>query len=388
MNETAKADMKIILALTLVHFAGDLYSSFVNPLLPVFAQRFSLSLTEVGLISGISRFLAFVVQPSAGYFADHYRTRLFVLGGPLLSVVFIPLVGIAPSFLILLLLISLGSIGSSMFHPGCAGMVSTYAGPRFGFAMGIFLLGGTLAFGVGPIFITQVVERYGFEASPWSMVPGLLLMLFLFRWVPTPQPEGLKEHGFIGSIREVFGPVWKPIVLIWMVMVLRSFVSQSFLTYLPLHFSRAGYSLGAVGFIVALITTAGAVSGLLAGYCADRFGYRPVFLVAHGLAAPFLLLLTRAHGPWVFLMCFAAGFFVMATIPLGVALAQNLAPKGRSMASSFMMGLALGTGGILTPLTGRVAEAFSIQTVLSYLSMVPLLSLALIVLVFEKRPAR
>ena len=58
------------------------------------------------------------------------------------------------------------------------------------------------------------------------------------------------------------------------------------------------------------------------------------------------------------------------------------------MASSFMMGLALGTSGILTPLTGRVAEAFSIQTVLSYLSMVPLLSLALIVLVFERRPAR
>ncbi|NVL91591.1 MAG: MFS transporter, partial [Desulfobacterales bacterium] len=100
----------MIFGLTLVHFIGDFYSSFVNPLLPLFVKQFSLTLTQVGLIAGISRFLAFIVQPSVGYLADHYRTRFFVLGGPLLAIVFIPLVGIASGFLVLLLVISLGSI--------------------------------------------------------------------------------------------------------------------------------------------------------------------------------------------------------------------------------------------------------------------------------------
>jgi len=123
MTEQLKTDIKVIFVLTLVHFVGDFYMSFVTPLLPVFVEKFSLTLTQVGLITGISRFLAFIVQPPVGYIADHYRTRAFVLGGPLLAIVFIPLIGTAPSFIVLIILISLGSIGSSMFHPASAGMV-------------------------------------------------------------------------------------------------------------------------------------------------------------------------------------------------------------------------------------------------------------------------
>ena len=115
----------MIFALTLAHFTGDFYASFVNPLLPVFLEEFSLSLTQVGLIAGISRILAFIVQPAAGYIADHYRTRIFVLGGPLLVMIFISLVGTAQGFLLLVLFIAIGSIGQSMFHPTLAGMIST-----------------------------------------------------------------------------------------------------------------------------------------------------------------------------------------------------------------------------------------------------------------------
>ena len=148
MEHRRTADVRVIFALFLVHFTGDFYISFVSPLLPVFVEKFSLTLTQVGLMVGISRFLAFVVQPPVGYLADHYRTRFFVLAGPLLTIVFIPLVGIAPAFLSLILFISLGSIGSSMFHPTVAGMVSSYAGRHFGFSMSIFNMGGTLAFAV------------------------------------------------------------------------------------------------------------------------------------------------------------------------------------------------------------------------------------------------
>ena len=62
MNEKNRTDIKVIFALTMLHFAGDFYSSFVNPLLPVFVEKFGLSLAQVGLIAGITRMLAFVVQ--------------------------------------------------------------------------------------------------------------------------------------------------------------------------------------------------------------------------------------------------------------------------------------------------------------------------------------
>ncbi|MFH1241265.1 MAG: MFS transporter [Pseudomonadota bacterium] len=373
-NQGSRADLKVIFSLTLVHFIGDFYASFVNPLLPLFMDRFSLTLTEVGIITGISRILAFVVQPSVGYISDRYRGRIFALGGALLVIVFIPLVGIASYFPVLVLFISLGSIGASMFHPPCAGMVSTYSGRHFGFSMSVFILGGTMAFGVGPLFITHYVQFYGLDATPYTMVIGLVVMVFLFITVPNPGREGLVNVGFIGSIIEVLGGAWKSIALIWLVMVLRAFVGQSFLTFIPILYAEKNYSLVSIGAMISLFTVGGAISGLIAGHLSDRIGYKPIFFVSYSLATLSLYLLLVLPGDWVYLNSFFAGFLVLATLPLGVAMAQELAPKGRSMVSSLMMGLAFGTGGMMTPLTGKLADIFSIRPVLSFVAIVPLLT--------------
>jgi len=385
MEDQKTTDIKVIFGLTLVHFIGDFYSSFINPLLPVFVERFSLTLVQVGLIVGISRFLAFIVQPSVGYLADHYRTRFFVLGGPLLAIVFIPLVGIAPCFLVLLLVISLGSIGSSMFHPSVAGMISTYSGRHFGFSMSVFNVGGTFAFGVGPLFITYLVGSYGLGISPFTMIFGLAVMILLFRIVPFPQGEGLKDLGFIHTIKEVLGTVWKSIILLWVVMVLRAFVGVSFSSFIPVLYAQEGYSLMSIGAVLSLFIVAGATSGLLAGHLSDRIGYKPIFYCAHGLATPSLYLLLYLPGNWVYVSAFLAGFFSMATMPLGVAMAQELAPRGRSMVSSLMMGLAFGFGGMMTPLTGKLADIFSIREVLYFLAIIPLLTIFLISMFPEKK---
>ena len=385
MKRAENADVKVIIGLTLVHFIGDFYSSFVNPLFPVFVERFALTLTQVGLLAGLNRFLAFIVQPTVGYLADHYRTRFFILGGPFLAIVFIALVGVAPSFLVLLVFISLGSIGSAMFHPSTAGMISTYAGRHFGFSMSVFNTGGTLAFGLGPLFITYLVGTYGLGVSPVTMILGLAVMVVLFKIVPSPQGEGLAHLGFIGSVKQALGPAWKSIVLIWVVMFLRAFAGQSFRTFIPVLYAQEGYFLVAIGAVLSLFTVAGAVSGLAAGHLSDRVGYKPIFYLAHGVATPSLFLLLYLKGNWIFCGAFCAGFFSMATLPLGVAMAQELAPRGRSMVSSLMMGLAYGIGGIMMPLTGKLADIFSIRGILLFLAIIPCLTIFLIALLPEAR---
>ncbi|MGE5839355.1 MAG: MFS transporter [Deltaproteobacteria bacterium] len=379
-----KTDSRVIFALSLVHFTGDFYAAFLTPLLPLFVDKLGLTLTQVGLLTGFNRFLAFVVQPSAGYVADHYRTRIFLLGGPLLAAIFMPLIGVAPSFMVLLLFVSMGSIGVSMFHPTAAGMVSQYAGARFGLSMAFFNLGGTLSFGLGPIFIAFFVHSWGLESTPVTMVFGLVLVALLYRIVPLPASEGLSSLGFIGSIKEAFGAVWKPILIVWSIMVLRSLVGQGFMTFLPIYYSREGFSLLSVGTIVSIFTVAGAISGVAAGHFSDRVGFKPVFYVSHGLATPSLYLLLFLPGDWAYVSAFLAGFFVMASLPLGVTLAQEIAPKGKSMVSSLMMGLAWGVGGMMAPLAGRMADLFSIRPVLAVLAAVPLLTCGLIALLPER----
>ncbi len=371
-------NIRVIFALTLVHFTGDFYSAFTTPLFPVFVEKLGLSLTQVGIIAGLNRFLAFIVQPTAGYWADRCPSRLFSIGGLVLTVVFIPLCGAVSGFWGLLFVIALGSVGSSLFHPAVTGMVPVYAGSKAGLSMSIFNTGGTLAFGAGPLFITWYVARFGLGAVPLTMILGLTVALYLYLALPGPPPAVKMPGGFIAAVRESVGPAWRPIALIWLVMVLRALTGQSFLTFMPLLFVQEGYSLVAAGSMFALFTVAGTLSGILAGIISDRIGPKPVFLVTHGLMTPVLLIFLQVKGSWVYPAALMAGGFVLATLPLGVVMAQTLAPKGRSMVASLMMGFAFGLGGLAAPLMGRLADIYSIRAVLTGAAFIPLVTVALI----------
>jgi MFS transporter, FSR family, fosmidomycin resistance protein len=378
MTARTKANIKVLFALTLVHFTGDFYSSFISPLFPLFIAKMGLSLTQIGIISGASLFLSFIVQPSVGYLADRYATRNFIFLGVLMPVIFIPLSGIAAGFWSLLLVVAFGSIGSSMFHPSVTGMVPLYSGRKAGFAMSVFNTGGTLAFGIGPLFITWYADRFGLNALPLTIIFGLGVAWYLYFIVPVPGSEGLRRLGFWGSVKESLGSVWKTVVCIWLVMVLRAIIGQSFSTFIPVLFVQKGYSVLSAGLIIAIFTVAGSLSGLIAGHISDRIGYKPVFIFTYGLMAPVLLIFLRLQGNWVYIGAFFAGAMILATMPLGVALAQILAPKGRSMVASLMMGFAVGLGGIISPVVGKLADLYSIHSVLIGVSFLPLLGLPLI----------
>lgn len=371
-------NIKILLALTLVHFTGDFYSAFITPLFPIFVDTLHLTLTQIGIIAGVARIMAFIVQPSVGYLADRYQTRVFIFTGLSLVVVCIPLSGLAPNFWLLLVCVAFGSIGSAMFHPSVTGMIPLYAGRNAGFSMSIFNTGGTLAFSLGPLFITWYVASFGLSAMPFTMVFGILVTIFLLTVIPRPQSEGLKNYGFLGAIKQSLGNAWKPVSLIWLVMFLRAVVGQSFLTFMPVYYVQQGFSVISAGAIYALFTLAGTVSGLLSGHISDRIGFKPVLLFIFLLMAPALWLLLQMEGRWVYIGAVIAGGFVLAPLPLGVTMAQTLAPRGRSMVASLMMGFAYGLGGITTPLIGKLADILAIEPVLTCVAAIPLLAVVII----------
>lgn len=374
------ANLKVLFALTLIHFTGDFYTAFITPLFPVFVGKLGLSLTQIGIIAGTMRLLAFIIQPTVGYFADRYPTRAFIFTGLSLTIVFIPLAGIAPNFWVLLLCVALGSVGSSMFHPSVTGMVPVYAGSKAGFSMSVFNTGGTLAFGLGPLFITWYVAYFGLSAMPATMIAGLLLLVYLLRVIPQPQSEGMTRTSFLGALKESLGGAWKSIALIWLVMLLRAIVGQSFLTFMPVLYVREGFSVVSAGAIYSIFLVSGTLSGLLSGHISDRIGFKPVFLFCYLGMAPALWFFMQLNGSWVYWGAALAGTFVLAPLPLGVTMAQTLAPKGRSMVASLMMGFAYGLGGALTPIVGKLADFYSIRPVLTIIAFVPLLTLPIIAL--------
>ena len=377
-------NIKILSALTLLHFTGDFYSAFISPLFPVFVDKLGLSLTEIGVIAGTMRFLAFIIQPTVGYLADRSPTRSFIFVGVVLPVFFIPLSGLAPNFWLLLLCVALGSIGSSMFHPSVTGMVPLYAGKKASFSMSIFNTGGTLAFGMSPLFITWYVASFGLTAMPLTMIAGLLVVGYLLTVIPKPQSEGLTRTGFFGALQESLGSAWKVIAIIWLVMFLRAIVGQAFLTFMPVLYVQEGFSVVQSGAIYSLFTVAGTVSGLLSGHISDRIGFKPVFIFTFLVMAPALWLLLQLHGNWVYLGAALAGAVVFASLPLGVTMAQSIAPKVRSMVASLIMGFAYGLGGLITPIIGKLADTYTIRPVLMIIACLPLFIVLIIIAFFPK----
>ena len=378
MTTTDQINKKAIFALFLIHFIGDFFCSFVMPLLPVLADKFTLNLTQVGLITGVSTIMGLLIQPVFGYMADHFKTRGILLFGSLMGMVCIPQVGIAPHFWVVLLLIGFGSIGSAIYHPVAAGMVSVYAGRRTGMIMSIFGLGGTLGFTIGPIVSAAYVTLMGLHRLPVLTIPGLLVFVMLLFMIPASDGAWHARKDLIGSIRESIGDVWKPVALICSLAVSRAFVVQSILAFMPVFAASEGHSLMSVGSLVSLFTTGGAISAIVCGYLVDRIGFRPVYFYSFALGSPSAFLFIYGGGRLIYPFAFLSGFLLLATLFPALALAQQIAPKGRSMISGIIMGLGIGTAGILMPLVGKVADVFGIQAVLSAIALIPLAALFLI----------
>ena len=257
-------------------------------------------------------------------------------------------------------------------------MVPVYAGRRLGLSMALFILGGTVAFGVGPLFVTLFITHFGLTALPWSALLGVIIVGLVLVMIPRPESEGFGDLGVLASIKQVLYPVRKELSILLAIIVMRTFVLNSVLTFTPVLFSREGFGLVSIGGITSTLTIAGAVSGLLAGHFADRIGYKPVFLISYLLTPPCLYLFLHLKGNWIFLGSFLAGFFTLATLPLATAMAQMLVTTGKSLVASLMMGLAFGIGGLMTPLTGKMADIFSIREVLGVVIWMPLLAMILI----------
>ena len=125
---------------TLSHFCVDTYSTMLAPLLPVLMASFGLSLASAGLLATFYSITAFT-QPLMGTWADRMKKRHLVIGGLVLASL-LPLIGVAGSYPVLLLILFVGGLGVSAFHPQVFSLVGELSQPRRSFGISIFVFGG------------------------------------------------------------------------------------------------------------------------------------------------------------------------------------------------------------------------------------------------------
>ena len=107
--------------LTLGHFVTDLYPAFLPPLLPLLIDKFQISLTSASLLATVLSFSASLTQPLFGFLFDKLGGRKMIVFSPLVAGLSMSLIGVAPHYSILIVLLILGpkrlpSLGRSLGH--------------------------------------------------------------------------------------------------------------------------------------------------------------------------------------------------------------------------------------------------------------------------------
>ena len=340
------------------HGLNDAYSAFVAPLLPRLMDRLGLSIALAATVAMAYSIASSLLQPLLGYAADRWGRRRFLVAGPLVSGVFVSLLGWAPSFWLLLLVLSVGGLGSAAFHPpGASYAARVSEGKGSGVRYSVFSFGGSAGYALGPMIAVALVQWRGLEGLWVAMIPAILLAPVFYLSLPSSRSE--RSAHLPPSPREVLRQLRGPLGLIFGVSALMAWGQRTFLTLEPIIVDEMGGS-EALGALALSVYLAAQAAGTLAGgFLADRMDRRKLLAGLCGLAFPaHLAAVAWTPGSAPALAAAAlAGFLGMATLPPIVVMAQEMVPRSVAVGSGIVMGLAWALGSFGVLLTGVLADA-------------------------------
>ena len=153
--------------LAIGHGITDAYGSAFSPLLPALVLKLSLTETDVGVLVAVLSMGTSLTQVVFGYLADRLGKPFWIVVGPAVGAIFMSTMGLAPNFVVLLILLFLGGCGIAAYHPQSAAAVGGLHERHKSLAMSIFTVGGTAGYACGPI----LMGRLGLENAHWAMYP-------------------------------------------------------------------------------------------------------------------------------------------------------------------------------------------------------------------------
>ncbi len=344
------------------HFFVDCYSSMLGAFLPFLHRELNLTLTQAGLLGGALILTSSFLQPVYGYLSDRLAHRAFAAMGPVLAGVFISSMGLATGFNTLLLLVLLGGLGIGIFHPQGTAVASAASAVRPGLQLSFFIAMGMIGYSLGPLYITLVIEWLGLANSFWAAIPGVLLGGYLL--LHGPSPVALERSGRTRGIVRHLRLRWRPMSILFALVVLRSAVQLTMVAFLPLLLTTRGLSDLEGSQVLTLFLLLGGGAVFLGGNLMDAWGGKAVITLSSALYIPLLLGFLLTRGSVSILLCVLGGGALLLTLPVNVAMAQRMVPGGAGTVSALMMGFAWGIGGIAVPLVGGISDRVGLESAL------------------------
>ena len=341
------------------HSLQHAYGHAFFVILPVIYSSLGLSPIAVGLLGTARMVAGGAAVMVGGVLVDRLQhRRLLILYISLITMgLSYLLVGLAPTYGLILGALVLASLSGSIWHPTARGLLSQIYPRRRGFVISLDRSVGSIGDTVGPLaagglLLVVAWQRIFLGALPIALAFALLIWILLRRaytWQELgarrrAESRPLKEQ--FQSLRELFRSNGKALLTLLLVAGLSGLGQGGLILWIPLYLQETqGMGPVGIGAHLALLTAAGIATGPLLGLVSDRVGRIPIILMVLSAKAV-LAALMAAFGSGVLLTVLvgAMGAFMFGINPLIQAWALDIA-DGRKLEGT-MLGMLWGNNAV------------------------------------------
>lgn len=372
-----------VASLSVVHLIHDIYTSFLAPALPKLIESLGMSYGMAGLLAVIQR-IPSLFNPLMGIIAERPLGKYMVILSPAITAVSMSLIGVAPGYIFLAILLFVSGISSMMWHIPSPVMIKQLSGKRTGKGMSYYMVGGELARTLGPLIILGVIELWGLKGT-WKMMPlGFIasFVLYLnFRKIKIKPGDKNHREGNYWTIFKRYLPAF---ILTGGYTFFMAGVKASLTYYLPTFLTNnEGHTLIFADTSLTILQLAGAAGALFAGTISDRIGRSRTLLII-SMATPLLMLLFLSlDGAWIIPVLIPLGFFLFAPTAVMMAIIQDLNTEKKAFVNAIYMTINFFISSMVIPMVGVITDKFGFET--SYFAFTILSFGAIGIVIFTRK---
>jgi MFS transporter, FSR family, fosmidomycin resistance protein len=363
-------------AISFSHMLNDMIQSLILAIYPMLKDNFSLSFTQIGLITLTYQITASLLQPLVGNYTDKRPMPYSLPVGMGFTLCGLLLMSVAPSFPVLLCAAALVGCGSSVFHPESSRVARMASGGRHGLAQSLFQVGGNAGTSLGPLLAAAIIIPHGQRSIAWfsaAALVGMVVLTQIGRWYKA-HPNMKKKRAEVAHVALSPARVRTAIGILVLLVFSKYFYLASINSYFTFYLmDRFHLPVQAAQIHLFIFLAAVAAGTIIGGPIGDRIGRKYVIWGSILGVAPFTMLLPYANLFWTSVLTVIIGVVLASAFSAILVYAQELIPGKVGMVAGLFFGFAFGLGGIGAAVLGQLADFTSIAFVYKVCSFLPLI---------------
>ena len=180
---------RTLAVISAVHLVSHYYWLAFAPMMPALRDLLNVSYTELGLAITVMNAVSAVTQAPTGFIVDRYGPRLLLFIGVLIGSAGFILIGLVPTYPMLIAGAVLIGLGNAVYHPADYSILSAEMPPaRMGRAFSIHSFTGYIGFAIAPPLVQAMLWMDGVRLALIATgLIGIVLALPLLPEIPGEQ---------------------------------------------------------------------------------------------------------------------------------------------------------------------------------------------------------